>query len=222
MAAVLVVVTVAGAGLAVALGLLGGSEDAAPPPPAPSATPSPTGTPLAEVDTTAVAVEGASFCDALTPDAVARALGAEASDAADDAVERPRRWDNGERARLGDGVRDVAHEHGCAWTGPRRAVADAWVFAPPVTPREARRVIDGWTSRRGCSVVDGAPALGSPSATLACRGDVRRTRVVVGLVGDAWLTCRVGALAGSVTAEDLAGRGSAWCSAVLGAARADG
>ncbi|MDQ4052270.1 MAG: hypothetical protein M3237_06150, partial [Actinomycetota bacterium] len=88
-------------------------------------------TPLASYDTAGVAVGRASFCDAVPAEAVAQAVGGEPKSSTS--------YDNGERTRLDDGLRDVAHEFGCRWATPD-ATARAWVFAPPVTTRSAREV----------------------------------------------------------------------------------
>ena len=87
------------------------------------------GTPLSDVDTSALVVRRAPFCDLVDPAAVTRALGEKASDAS---AHR-----SGQRTRITDDVTDVVHEFGCTWTaGGSRA--EAWVFVPPVTRERAR------------------------------------------------------------------------------------
>ncbi len=134
---------------AVAVGVLvGGGEDPASesgPSPTASPTPSPTGTALADVDTRVVAVARESFCAALAPESVVRALGEVPGDGASDSASdsasggaadgaagevSARTWDNGQATRLESGLEDVAHEYGCEWRARGGRVARAWVFTP--------------------------------------------------------------------------------------------
>src|SRR3712207_8782988 len=48
-------------------------------------------------------------------------------------------YGNGDRAKVTRGVRDVAHEYSCTFRRGART-ARAWVFVPPLTPREAREL----------------------------------------------------------------------------------
>lgn len=180
-------------------GCSGGSDPTASAPP-----PSPT--PLAELDTSAVAVARASFCARVAPAAVADALGSEP----DDAVE----WANGERAPLGeDDEGDVAHEFGCRWTAADGTTATAWVFAPPVSRRGARALAEDAVTE-GCSPVTGAPAFGAPSVAVRCEDG---TTSFHGLFGDAWLSCALAGAPGAAAAPDAAAP-ERWCAAVLQAA----
>lgn len=160
------------------------------------------GTPLEDLDTTALVVRRAPFCDLVDPEAVTRALGEEVSGVT---VYR-----SGQRVKVSDDLADVVHEFGCRWSAGD-STAEAWVFAPPVTRGRAKVLLRG-----GC---DGTgPAYGDPSATCRTQADGRVTVTTRGLFGDAWLTCRLTVDAGTADLEDRAGR---WCAAVAeGAATA--
>ena len=134
------------------------------------------GIPLSDVDTSALVVRRAPFCDLVDPAAVVRALGEEPTDAS---AHR-----SGQRARITDDVTDVVHEFGCTWTaGESRA--EAWVFVPPVTRARARSLADQTRERSGCTVVADAAAYGDPSVTTSCRADAGIEVSYRGLFGDA-------------------------------------
>src|SRR5690349_12752595 len=117
-------IAVALAALALAAsGCSGGSEEPS------SEPPSVTSTPLSEFATDTLTVARADFCSQVAPGAVEAALGG--------AADRAEKWVNGDRVRLADGVKDVAHEFGCRWSAADGTTAQGWVFAPPVTPGEA-------------------------------------------------------------------------------------
>ncbi|GAA1789393.1 hypothetical protein GCM10009795_038960 [Nocardioides hankookensis] len=143
------------------------------------------------------------FCPRVAPQAVTDALGTDSSD--------EKTWANGDRVRLADGVKDVAHEYGCSWTADDGTVARAWVFAPPVTAADAADL--GRKARRsdGCRALPDAPAYGAPSVAVRC-GDALAFH---GLFGDAWLSCSLES-AGGAPEADQTGR---WCVAVAQAAR---
>lgn len=173
-----------------------------------------TGTPLDEYDTSTVALARSGFCDRLSEDAVHAALavddsGAEA-DAATEVVSDS--YNNGEQSAV-TGRQDVMHEYGCTFRAGKAAAA-AWIFAPPVTEQQARRLIRT-SSARGCRVVRDAPDFGSPSVALSC-GD-RPTVSFRGLFGDAWLTCEVRS-ASTGDPDDQVDRAGRWCVAVARAA----
>lgn len=180
-----------------ALVLLGCTSEPEDPPAEPEAS----STPLQDFATDDVAIARGEFCARVAPDAVAAALGAEPADADT--------WANGDRTRLSDGVRDVAHEYGCSWTAADGSVARAWVFAPPVTTSAAAAL--GRQSRRadGCRPVPDAPAYGDPSVAVRCGDEI----AFHGLFGDAWLSCSL-----QTSELDRAGR---WCVAVAQAASSD-
>lgn len=202
--------TVVGSAVAALLLLLpacSGDDD-----PAPTPTPEAASTPaLADVAPGAVTVARGPFCEAVAESAVEAALGGPAASS--------RSWDNGDAVAVADGS-DVAHEHGCAWRGEAPAVAEAWVFAPPVTTGRARAVARAEERRPGCRPLPDAAPFGEPGAALLCRSPAVDGALVAsyrGLFGDAWLTCAVQAGAGTDEA-DLAARADRWCAAVLGAA----
>ena len=165
--------------------------------------------PLATYDTDGVAVSRDSFCAGVPDEAVAEAVEGDA--------ESTTSYDNGDRTRLEDGLRDVAHEFGCTWATPD-ATARAWVFAPPVTPRSARQLARELRQQPDCEPVARAADFGKPSAALVCEVGDRLEASYRGLFGDAWLTCVV-STGSDVSRTELTDRAGRWCVAVLEAAR---
>lgn len=155
------------------------------------------GTTLEELDTGSLVVRRAPFCDAVDPAAVERALGEEPADAS--------AYRSGQRIEMGDDVADVVHEFGCRWTAGQD-IAEAWVFAPPVTPERARQLAD----QPRCE--GRAPGFGRPSSTCESGDGGARTTRHQGLFGDAWLTCSL-TLSGE-PATEVGDRASQWCAAV--------
>jgi hypothetical protein len=166
-------------------------------------------TALADHDTGGAVVARGPFCDAIDDRQVTAALGGEAADSSS--------WSNGDTVDLGSGVEDVAHEFGCRYTAADGALAQAWVFAPPVDAATADRLVRAAGKAASCQAGAG-PAFGSPTLALTCTKDGRVRASYRGLFGDAWLVCEVerGADAG-VDLVDVAGR---WCVGVLEAASA--
>jgi hypothetical protein len=174
--------------------------------PAPTATTFTT-TPLADYDTTTATVTRGPFCDALDDRQVDAVLGQ-----VPDALE----WSNGDKVDLsGSGTEDVVHEFGCSYAVQDVGAARAWVFAPPVDPEQAQRLVKSAGRAPGCEVGAG-PAFGSPTLALTCtKGDTTRVSYR-GLFGDAWLVCEVElSTDAGVDVADLTGR---WCVGVLQAA----
>ena len=202
------------AGVVGAVVLLGGDDE----PRQPAAPATPTSTPLADYDTLAVAVAREPFCDDVAAAAVTEALGAEPTGV--------RTWDDGEQVRLPEGGRDVAHEFGCRWAVDG-VVASAWVFAPPVTRRQAADLGRFAATADGCRAIQGARPFGLPSLAAFCSDEGRRGGAALteasyrGLFGDAWLTCTL-AVPGASPDEALAERAGRLCVAVLEAARLPG
>ena len=180
-----------------------GSADSGPEPTAAPSEAVDEGTPLADVDTTSLAVARAPFCDAVDPAAVARALGEEPAEGS--------AYRSGQRIKLSDDVADVVHEFGCRWTAGD-GVAEAWVFVPPVTRERAADLV-----RTGCRGVQD-PAFGEPSTICRTQADGVATYTFRGLFGDAWLTCRLVVGAGQ---EETLDRADRWCAAVATAAATD-
>lgn len=173
-------------------------------------------TPLEGFDTTVLTIPRASFCEGVDPREVEAALGGEPVEAqsyrSGDVVSLP--------GDAGDGSTDVAHEFGCVWTGPDGAEARAWVFAPPVDAKRARRLVREAGRQPGCQASP-APAYGSPSVGLLCTGEPETRASHQGLFGDAWLACELSAADPEVTGAELARRAGAWCVGVaLGASGA--
>jgi hypothetical protein len=185
--------------------------------PAPEPAPDPTSTPLADFATDTVAIARDDFCSRVAPAAVEEALGAPPV-ASDD-------YANGERADLAPGVRDVAHEYGCSWSADDGTTARAWVFAPPVPPRQAGRLREAAAQAQGCDPVPDAPRYGSPSVAVTCTSGAGVTIAFHGLFGDAWLSCSLTARSGRVNGETgrddaLLDRAGRWCVTVAQAASA--
>ncbi len=181
--------------------------------PSPTSTPTPTtaGTPLASLQTDRLVVARAPFCGAVSPTAVEAALDSHRYVDAS--------YANGDRTRLAPGITDVAHEYGCSWRTSDGTVARAWVFAPPVTRAQGRRLAHAQL-RPGCSATKGGAGFGSPSVATSCgpRATGKGTELGwFGLFGDAWLGCTLGAAPGAEP-PDLAERADRWCAAVAQAA----
>ncbi len=126
----------------------------------PTSTPtqSEVSTPLESLSTEGLVVQRDAFCSGIGPGALEDALGS--SDY------RGSSYNNGDPARLTTGTKDVAHEFDCTWQTTDGTVARAWVFAPPVTRRQARQLAKA-SLRRGCAAADGA-AFGAPSVATRC------------------------------------------------------
>jgi hypothetical protein len=188
--------------------LLSGCTTGSSGPPAPSGEiPTAEPTPLQSYDTDGVAVVRSPFCDRVSPTGIERAL--------DSAARSHRDYGNGDRIRLPDGTRGIAHEYGCEWTGSDGVTARAWVFVPPVTRARAGRLVDEALSGR-CSRT-GTGEFGTPSVATRCRTDGGVERSWRGLFGDAWLVCTLSGADAADVREDRTGQ---WCVSVLEAARA--
>lgn len=199
LAAVVATAALVGGGLAVK-----GADQAPVRPPSPPTVES---VPLSSLDTTGLLVPRAEFCGRVDEARVSAALGAEAQSAT--------AYGNGERIRLGQD-QDIAHEFGCAWT-TAGAEARAWVFAPPVTDRQAEALVDSARAGPGCTPIASAAAFGSPDLALACAGQARQQASYRGLFGDAWLACTLSA-ASTESREELLDRADRWCAEVVRAA----
>ena len=169
-------------------------------------------TALEDFDTTGLEVRRTSFCPDVDPRQVEAALGA--------AAETERAWDNGDRVKVAEGVRDVVHEYGCAYSAGDTA-ARAWVFAPPVDARRAAQLMKaGQQGGSGqCSGLSGSE-FGEPSLSQVCQQAGRNTATVAGLIGDAWLTCQL-EVPDPVDDDELADRVGRWCVGVVLAASAE-
>ncbi len=201
-----------GAGVATALvvggGLLLTLDDRQGNPVANAPTPAPvTTTPLAEIDTDTLTVPRSAFCDLVPDDVVVDALGSE--------PKTVRTYGNGESAKVTKAVSDIAHEFGCWWVGESAVVARAWVFAPPVTVRQARALGREVAAARGCERQRPAPSYGRRSVVLVCDSGKALQASYRGLYGDAWLTC---SLTARLPRAALLERAEQFCGAVVLAA----
>ena len=206
-----------GAVIALALALsgvlvltLGGAEDgppaAGPGESAEPAAPPPLSTPLADYDTTTLVVQREAFCDLIAPEEVAAVVGGEPTDS--------RTYSNGESAVITSDVTDIAHEFGCRWKQGRK-VARAWVFAPPVTPGDAKALVKAARQVEDCDVPRRAPDFGAPSLARTCPAGKGVEASYRGLFGDAWLACSLTAPGAPDAVLEKAG---AWCVAAARAA----
>jgi len=166
----------------------------------------PTPTTLEAYDAAGTAVSRSPFCDRVSPTGIEHALG--------EAARSHRDHGNGDRVRLPDGTRTIAHEYGCEWRGVGGVVARAWVFVPPVPRGRARALVEEAVAGR-CSRT-GSGDFGSPSVATRCRTDEGVERSWRGLFGDAWLVCTLTSRERGVATEQ---RTSEWCVSVLEAAR---
>lgn len=167
----------------------------------PEASPKPSPTPIARLDTTSMQVPRIAFCPLVDPGAVSAALG---GPAASDAS-----YGNGDQEPVTGVGRDVVHEIGCTWTGQDGTVARAWIFARPVEAAFARSIIASTGRTKRCRTVSG-PAYGDPTTTQVCRslpGSPAGTQRIrhAGLFGQTWLTCELQGIG------DLRRRADSWC-----------
>ncbi len=174
----------------------------------PSTGPTQASTPLDSLDVSDLPIAREPFCGRLDEADVAVALAAPVSAAG--------HYGNGDRAALARGLTDVSHEFACTFRAGSGARAQAWVFAAPVTPAEARSILRAAQRESGCSRLASTPTYGTPSVTTLCRTSRPASRSVTlrGLFGDAWLTCRLSSppgLAGPARTERRAER---WCVSV--------
>jgi hypothetical protein len=156
----------------------------------------------APVDLTTLRVQRAAFCDRLEDTGVGRAMQAP--------VTGSDQYGSGQRVRLAPGVTDVSHEFGCTYRAATGARARVWVFAEPVSGREAARIGRDVRRERGCRAFEARPAFGPSPAGTVCRAAGGWQVTVRGLFGDAWLSCQVSAPASQSRAE-VVRRGSRWC-----------
>ena len=194
------------AGVAVAAVVV--DRPAAEPDPSPASQVPPTspvpGTGPVELDVSRLPIPREPFCGNLDGAEVGRALAGDLEDAS--------AYATGDTVRFAPGVRDVAHEYVCVFSGSQ-AEARVWVFAAPVTRAEARRLVRQTRAVAGCREVRTGTAYGRPGITRLCRergeaGDEQWEVSARGLFGDAWLSCQ---LTAADPGEDVTRRAERWC-----------
>jgi hypothetical protein len=174
--------------------LSGCSHDAA----APKAKAAPP-TPIAELNTSAMALPRVTFCTRVPKVAVRSALGT--------AKWRLAQYKDGDRTAV-EGGTDTVAEDGCAWAADDgSALARAWVFAPPADTQLARQVVRDARTHQGCRLVHG-PAFGDPSLTQVCTLATGVRVRHAGLFGTTWLSCEI---SDSAPAPVVRKRADAWC-----------
>ena len=162
-------------------------------------------TPIAKLNTAAMAIPRVDFCSRVPATAIRAALGT--------SHWRPASYRNGDRTGI-NGITDTAAEDGCAWAADSgAALARAWVFAPPVHSSLAHVVIAEAKAHPGCSLVHG-PDFGKPSLTQRCKdSDGIRVRHA-GLFGTTWLSREV---SDQARARAVRKRANAWCVQIVNA-----
>ncbi len=171
------------------------------------ATPQPSPTPIASLDTSAMQVPRIEFCGLVPDSAVSEVLGGKP-------VSRSA-YGNGDEQSVRSVGRDVVHEIGCTWTGKDGTTARAWLFARPVDTAFARTVIASSRKKKGCATVAG-PRFGEPSTTQRCRfPDGTQRYRHAGLFGQTWLTCELASP--DAGARTLRQHTDAWCVQVANA-----
>lgn len=152
-----------------------------------------------------------SFCDRIDERVFAETIGEVADSTA---------YGNGERATLAPGVKDVAHEVNCTFTGTDGTVARAWVFVPPVTPERAKALVKSATGTKGCKTIPGRE-FGAPGVPTLCADGDAVTATMQGLFTDTWFSCSLTVPdldASKLDSTDVTVRADAWCAAALSAA----
>lgn len=163
--------------------------------PSADATPSKEATPPTSART--------DFCSQIPMSAVKTAL--------DAASVYDETWKPGTDAEVMGGAHDPASEWGCEWTAKDGTSVTAWLFATPVTPQDATKLVKQATD--GCEKQKVAPH-GDPTVTVQCINDDDTVTRTQALFGDAWLSCSL-QTPGILTRLDRAGD---WCAAVREAA----
>jgi len=184
----------------------GGSDD---PKSAPSSSPP---TPLADFDTDGISFLRGDFCSLIPHAAAERAVGG--------TVAHTTSYSNGQRGAIAPDVHDVAHEYSCGYRSAGGTLARAWVFAPPVTPSMAKRLVAMQAKTKGCTTPASAPPFGKPTVAMVCKTGSARTATYSGLFVDAWLSCSL--TAKGVPSKTLLQRAGEWCVAVVSSGRTGG
>lgn len=139
--------------------------------------------------------------------------------ALDGPVEKTAHYGNGDEFEVRPGYRDVSHEYGCVFESRDGATAKVWVFARPVTTKEARMLVRRERSRRGCSFPDSI-GFGNPGLTSVCRihgaesSDPTVRSRLEGLFRDSWMACEVSRPFQRGSRSDVLQRAETWCTGV--------
>ena len=167
------------------------------------ATPTAAPTPLSDVDVSHLPIPRGPFCAALKQNDIEAVLGGP--------VTRTGHYDSGARARLANGLTDIAHEYNCGYSAASGAEARAWVFAAPVTRRAAVALLRDSTTA-GCRQLSDGPRFGAPSAASMCPAGTGTPTVVTlrGLFGGSWLSCQVTTPRVAATPNPVR-RAERWC-----------
>ena len=168
--------------------------------------PTPSATPLSDIDLTGLEPSRTAFCDDLDPAALESVLGGEPTDETS--------YDSGQRAALAPGLEDVASEYSCFFErGPDDVrTARAWLFAQAVTEGQAKAWIEEREQDKECSPA-GELVFGDPGLIQRCTSGTRLRVTAVGLFADSWLTCQTTAPS-SADAEELVEETQRWCASV--------
>jgi hypothetical protein len=162
-------------------------------------------TPIGLLNTSAMHLARIDFCKLVPQAAVADAVGSKKSDGSS--------YGNGDTAQVTSTVNDVSHELDCTYSAPQGDTARAWLFVPPVSARQARKIVRASGQEPGCHA-DNGPAFGDPTEKQICTTGPGQHRVrYAGLFGDTWLSCEVSARA---PLSEVDTRAAAWCVQVTG------
>ena len=155
----------------------------------------------ADLDLSNLPLPRSPFCALVDDDRVPVALGSP--------VRNSDAYGVGDRVDLAGGEGDVSDEYACTWTGSGATEARAWVFAPAVSPRQARTLAADARDEAGCDDLAGRTTYGRPGLTRVCTDAGTVTASLRGLFGDAWLTCQVSD--DEASEDDVRSRAEQWC-----------
>ncbi len=170
-------------------------------------------TSMSELDAGSVVVPQIDFCELVDEAAVTAALQGEAT--ADSS------YGNGDEVALATLEQpDVVHEIGCTWERTDAASARAWIFARPVRPEFAKRLVE-LAASKGCTTKP-TPEFAETSVLRTCPGTGAEQQQVrrAGLFGQTWLTCELQARGTDVA--ELEERTERWCVAVVNSLNTEG
>lgn len=171
---------------------------------APTAAPTSSATPIENLNTAQMRLPRIDFCSLIPKPVVDDALAVGEWKLHD--------WKNGDQAPVTGQRQDVVAEHLCQWTATSGdAVARAWMFARPVSPAFARRVIGSATRDDKDCQARRTTDFGKPSMLQTCQTEQTSRVRRAGLFLDTWLTCEI---SDTTPAATLRQRADAWCSQI--------